>query len=124
MIQRWKDFTHKWGDKLLVRFDRWFTSGAGVWQTLFVCIAICIVELGWPDLDPHYFYLLAILTIYSAVTQPALAQAGAVTTEQIRIMEERQAKEIIEIGQVLDDIHAILKKLQIPEPKRKNVYED
>ena len=124
MIQRWKDFTHKWGEKLLFRFDRWFTSGAGVWQTLFVCIAICIVELGWPDLDPHYFYLLAVLTIYSAVTQPALAQAGAVTTEQIRIMEERQAKEIIEIGQVLDDIHAILRQLQIPESKRKNVYED
>jgi len=116
MIQRWKNFTHKWGDKLLVRFDRWFTSGAGVWQTLFVCIAICIVELAWPNLDPHYFYLLAILTIYSAITQPALAQAGAVTAEEIRSIAldikriaENQAIELEEEAEVLDDVRTILK---------------
>ena len=118
MIQRWKNWTHKWGDKLLVRFDRWFSSGAGVWQTLVVCLAICVVEVFWPSLDPHYFYLLAILTVYSAITQPALAQSGAATAEEIRKIAldikriaEQQSIELEEEGEVLDDVRQILKEV-------------
>ena len=116
MVRRWKAWTKRWGQVLLARFDKWFTSGAGVWQTLAVCMAIVFVEIVWPSLDPHYFYLLAILTVYSAITQPALAQAGAVTSEEIRKIAldlkaiiESQAIELREEGEVLDDVRDLLK---------------
>ena len=119
MIQRWKDWTHKWGQTVLYRFDKWFSSGAGVWQTLAVCFAICIIEIVWPHLDPHYFYLLAILTIYSAITQPALAHNGAATSEEIRKIAldikkiaEQQSVELEEEGEVLDDVRQILERIE------------
>lgn len=119
MIQRWKAWTHKWGEVLLQRFDAWFTSGKGVYQTLFVCLVICVVEVVWPQLDPHYFYLLAILTVYSAVTQPALAQAGAVTSEEIRALTKQLHElteaifvEVSEEGEILEDVHDLLKLAQ------------
>ena len=119
MIQRWKAWTHKWGEILLQRFDAWFTSGKGVYQTLFVCLVICVVEVVWPQLDPHYFYLLAILTVYSAVTQPALAQAGAVTSEEIRALTKQLHElteaifvEVSEEGEILEDVHDLLKLAQ------------
>lgn len=63
--------------KLLEAFNRWFTSTAGVIQTFLITIAIVAVEEFWPHLDPHGFWLLYWLTVYSAVTQPALANVGA-----------------------------------------------
>lgn len=103
-----------WQQKALVSFDNWFTSPECVWQTLFVCILICVIEIVWPTLDPHYFYLLAILTLYSAVTQPALAQSSAATTRQLQTLIERQAnimkmmqKELEETNEILDDVREL-----------------
>jgi hypothetical protein len=111
LIKRWKEWTAKWGDRLLTHFDKWFTSGAGVWQTLIVCSAIVIIEIIWPTLDPHGFVILYALTVYSAVTQPALAHAGAETSEQIRVLEERQNLEIAEIHRGLGELHALVKEI-------------
>jgi hypothetical protein len=113
MTARWKALTHKWGDRLLARFDAWFTSGAGVWQTLFVCAAIVAVELIWPNLDPHWFWLLVFLTVYSAVTQPALAQAGASTIAKIEEFERRQAEEMAETAEILADVKKMLELLAL-----------
>ena len=103
-----------WQDKALAWFDAWFTSPECVWQTLFACIVICVVEVAFPSLDPHYFYLLAILTLYSAITQPALAQASAATTKQLQTIIERQAgiiemmhQELAETNEILDDVREL-----------------
>lgn len=103
-----------WQERALISFDNWFTSPECVWQTLFACVIICIVEVVWPSLDPHYFYLLAILTLYSAVTQPALAQASAATTKQLQTIIERQAgiiemmqQELAETNEILDDVREL-----------------
>lgn len=62
--------------RVLDAFNDWFCSDAGTVQTLAVCLAVVAVELADPRLDPHAFLLMAVLTVYSAVTQPALARAG------------------------------------------------
>lgn len=111
LIKRWKEWTSKWGDRLLTHFDKWFTSGAGVWQTLIVCAIIVIVEAVDPHLDPHGFVILYALTVYSAVTQPALAHAGAETSEQIRVLELRQTEEIDEIHEVLAEMQGLIQEI-------------
>ena len=116
MIDKWKRYTAKQGAKALTRFDAWFTSGRCVWQTLGVCVVIVIVEVAWPSLDPHWFWLLVLLTVYSAVTQPALAQATAVQSKELQVLiaeikklAETQAVELEEEGEILDDVRTILK---------------
>ena len=118
MVDKWRKWTHEVGDKLLVRFDGWFSSGAGVWQTLFVCLIVCVVEIAWPDLDPHFFWLLMILTVYSAITQPALAQSGAANNEELRKISldikqiaEQLSIELEEEGEILDDVREILGRM-------------
>jgi cobalamin biosynthesis protein CobD/CbiB len=118
MVDRWKAWTHRLGDRLLYRFDKWFSSGAGVWQTLFVCLIVCVVEISWPDLDPHFFWLLMILTVYSAITQPALAQSGAATANELRKITlelkkivEQQVVELEEEGEILDDVKQMLERM-------------
>ena len=64
-------------NSLLERFAAWFCSGPGVWQTTFITLAVVVVELADRSLDPHAFVLMAVLTVYSAITQPALAYSGA-----------------------------------------------
>lgn len=64
---------------LLESFNRWFTSGGGVWHTLLITVGVVVLEVTNPHVDPHGFWLLYWMTIYSAVTQPALAHAGAVS---------------------------------------------
>lgn len=101
-----------WQERALISFDNWFTSPECVWQTLFVCVIICIIEVVWPNLDPHYFYLLAILTLYSAVTQPALAQSSAATTRQLQTIIERQAKIIEMMHEELEETNEILEDVR------------
>ena len=72
--------------RLLDRFARWFSSGPGVWQTAVVTLAVVVVELADRNLDPHAFILMAVLTVYSAVTQPALAYSGAIQARQMEAM--------------------------------------
>jgi len=103
---------HALGDRILFAFDEWFTSPGGVWQTLCVCLLIVAVELEWPSIDPHFFWLLMILTVYSAITQPALAQSGALTAESLRLMEEKQNEELAELGEILDDVKELLEEVQ------------
>lgn len=62
--------------RFLQSFDEWFSSERGVYQTLLITLLICVAELLFPHLDPHGFWLLYWLTVYSAVTQPALANTG------------------------------------------------
>lgn len=64
-------------------FGDWFASDAGTVQTLAVCLAIVMTEFTFPALDPHGFWLLYALTVYSAVTQPALARSGRVSQEAL-----------------------------------------
>jgi hypothetical protein len=115
---------HKWQLKMIEKFDRWFTSPACVWQTLIVCVLIVVVELSFPSLDPHYFILLFILTVYSAVTQPALAQSGASTIQRLETIMERQqevinsllklqeeqVEELEETSEILEDVHELLRR--------------
>lgn len=69
----------------LDRFATWFSSGPGVYQTALVTLAVVVLEVADRGLDPHAFILMAVLTVYSAVTQPALAYSGSV---QARRMEQ------------------------------------
>jgi hypothetical protein len=60
-------------ERLLGAFNRWFASAAGVLQTFLMVTAIVVWERFYPHADEHGFWLLYWLTVYSAVTQPALA---------------------------------------------------
>lgn len=72
-----------WHGRLLASFTEWFGSGPGVWQTAVLTVGVVVadfiaVQFFHRQPDPHLFYIMAVLTIYSAITQPALAHAGAV----------------------------------------------
>jgi hypothetical protein len=88
-------------NSLLRRFDRWFSSSAGVWQTAIVTLAIVAVELARPTIDPHGFWLLFALTVYSGITQPALAHTGSETAELLkRLLEKIEDLEEEELQQL------------------------
>lgn len=72
--------------RLLDRFAAWFASGPGVWQTAVVTLGLVICEAVDRSFDPHGFWLLYALTVYSAVTQPALAYSGAVQAKKTEQM--------------------------------------
>ena len=65
-----------WALGLLNVFNRWFVSPEGVWQTFLLVFVAGVVEIADRRLDPHGFWLLWLLTLYSAVTQPALAYSS------------------------------------------------
>ena len=112
MFDRWQNWTAKQGNRLLIRFDAWFSSGRGVYQTLIVCLIIIVVEEVWPTLDPHWYWLLVLLTVYSAITQPALAQSGAATMSELRRIEEKQNADLAEHKAMLKEMHEIVKELK------------
>lgn len=60
-------------DRVLDGFAEWFASRGGVWQTTIVVLAWTAAACVWRGLDPNLFRTMAILTVYSAVTQPVLA---------------------------------------------------
>lgn len=68
--------------RLLDAFNDWFVSDGGVWQTFAVTLAIVVFEQVFPHVDPDHFVVLYGLTVYSGITQPALARAGRVAGEQ------------------------------------------
>jgi len=124
MIGRPESRIRQWQTRALERFDVWFTSPSCVWQTLFVCAIIVIVEAVRPDLDPHFFVLLMVLTVYSAITQPALAQSSAATAKKLELIMERQqgvmdslvllqqeqVEELEETSEILEDVQQILRR--------------
>jgi hypothetical protein len=67
-----------------------------------------------PRLDPHSFVLLALLTIYSAITQPALALVGKRSSEDSEIVLDRisefEEKILLEVEQVKATIEKIANK--------------
>lgn len=77
----------KYLTKTLDKFNDWFCSDAGTVQTFLICDAVVLLEVLYPRIDPHAFLLMAVLTVYSAITQPALARAGRVaSTSQEKIL--------------------------------------
>lgn len=94
---------------LLDLFNRWFVSDSGVWQTLGICLIVVVAELMFPGLDPHAFLLMAVLTVYSAITQPALARAG-------RVSGDRQA-------QMLGHQQEVLSRLEALEASHSGIHE-
>lgn len=79
--------------RFIRRFNDWFSSDAGVIQTVLVTVLIVAVELAFPRLDPHGFYLLFWLTVYSAITQPALANTGRHSDEALERLEKHQMEQ-------------------------------
>lgn len=81
---------------MLHAFARWFRSPAGIFQTLALVTLIVIAEARYPQADPHGFWLLYWLTVYSAVTQPILAyvadlagtKTDLVLNEELRLIKE------------------------------------
>ena len=81
---------------MLQAFARWFKSPAGILHTIGLVTIIVVVEAAYPSADPHGFWLLYWLTVYSAVTQPILAYvadvAGAKTdsvlNEELQLIKE------------------------------------
>lgn len=96
-------------DRALLWFDAWFSSKAGVYQTLLVTLAIVIAEQLWPAFDPHGFAVLYLLTVYSAVTQPALANTGRQSADRIEqiltAMEALLEREDLELHQLMRFAH-------------------
>jgi hypothetical protein len=60
----------------------WFSSAAGVWQTVLFCTAWVTFERIFRHVDPNGFTLLYAMTVYSAITQPILAYSNRLDTEQ------------------------------------------
>ena len=63
--------------RTLERFNLWFTSAIGVWQTIALIIVVVVIEAFFPQLDEHGFWLMWGLTLYSGATQPILAYVAA-----------------------------------------------
>lgn len=90
-------------DGTLVAFNRWFTSGGGLWETLAVTLGIFAVETIWPALDPSHFLYLLWLSIYATVTQPALAYAGRISSERLERLENQMARHIEAIEKLIEN---------------------
>lgn len=71
------------------RFNRWFTSRGGVYQTMVVVVALVALEATGIIHDPHGFWILYWLTVYSAVTQPALAAGARVNEAKLETVLHR-----------------------------------
>ena len=87
--------------RILARFTEWFGSGGGVWQTFAVTIIVTAVELTCPSVDPHGYWLLFWMTLYSGVTQPALAYSGAKSQELLHEVLSNQGKMLARIEHML-----------------------
>ena len=74
---------------MLQAFARWFSSPAGIWQTLALVAVAVVYEKIFPHVDPNGFWILYWLTVYSAITQPILAYvAGLAGAEELKLIKE------------------------------------
>ena len=89
-------------DRAVSAFAEWFESAACVWQTLAFCLAIFALEVAFPHVDPNHFGYLLILTVYSGVTQPALAYSSRRAANLVT-----RAIETIDV--VVDDVHLLVR---------------
>lgn len=69
-------------ERALEWFADWFASRGGVWQTTIVVLAWTAAACVWRGLDPNLFRTMAVLTVYSAVTQPVLAYCSRRAAEK------------------------------------------
>lgn len=79
-----------------VAFNRWFTSRGGVFQTFLICVLLVFLEAFHVLPDPNGFWLLYYLTVYSAITQPALAASAAANEDRLEqlLHKLRQSDEL------------------------------
>jgi hypothetical protein len=104
----------KLSDAALAWFEDWFTSGPGVWQTFGATIAVVLVEFFFPKLDPSGFLLLYWLTVYSAITQPALAYSGARSSRQMeQMLQKIAALEAAQSATVSEDYQVDARTLEL-----------
>jgi hypothetical protein len=54
-----------------------------------VCAILSSLEILFPKVDAHAFILMAALTVYSAITQPALAYVGGQSSDHSEEVLER-----------------------------------
>jgi hypothetical protein len=95
---------------VLLAFNQWFGSRPGVWQTLLVVGTFVVLERLFPRIDPSMFALMAWLTIYSAVTQPALALAGRLSAERLERLIELVAGMQRDNAVLRAAVHALTEK--------------
>lgn len=91
--------------RILNAFTHWFASAGCFWQTTVVLVGIAAVELKFPHLDPHGFWLLWALTLFSGWTQPALAYGNAQSAlqtdallERLEALERQNSKLLAHVG--------------------------
>lgn len=96
----------------LILFDRWFSSQAGVYQTLAFTLVVILIEYTFPHLDPQGIGLLYWLTVYSAVTQPALAHTGRAAADRLEAIETALDLHVQSQGAHIADILALLSTSQ------------
>lgn len=99
-------------ERSLSAFNRWFASAPGVLQTFLLVIAVVVYERIFPHADEHGFWLLYWLTVYSAVTQPALAYIARKSGDDHEASDERQE-------QILRHLAAILEHMESRPDERK-----
>jgi len=102
----------KKANTLLDKFNRWFASANGVWHTLGFCAVIVAAEYIWPGMDPHGFWLLFWLTVYSAVTQPALAYVGRQSGEYQGTILTHQDALLTQQSVILAHLQAVLEHIE------------
>ncbi|MDY0113710.1 MAG: hypothetical protein RBS21_05475 [Corynebacterium sp.] len=102
----------RWRDRVLDAFSSWFASAAGVYQTTVATFAIVLIEVVRPDLDQHGFWLLYWLTVYSAVTQPALAYVGRKSMELLTVVLNRIAEMVGQLHEILREVREVLSMLR------------
>ena len=92
----WLVRPYRFDEKWINKFSDWFGGSVGFKQQTFV-MALWVegVMQGWIA-DPHMLFIVAVLTIYSAITQPMLARAGTRTTRMLMEQNEhiRQLQEV------------------------------
>jgi hypothetical protein len=95
---------------VISRFGVWFASAGGVLQTFAFCMAVVVLELIFPAADPHMFWWLVILTVYSGVTQPVLAYVGMTgarkTDEVLAKLEALESDELAQLIRLRDALTA------------------
>lgn len=98
--------------RLIDAFSRWFSSSVSVWQTTAVVLLWVGVEVAQPQLDPHGFLVLYVLTVYSAVTQPALAYAANQSTAAAQTTMRAQEQLLRNSIDTMEAVLEVLRQLR------------
>jgi len=83
-------------ERIVYGFLGWFESFNSVWQTTFLCIAVGVFEIGFPNLDRHLIAVL-VVSLYATFTQNGLAHENKLTSDKLDLALKT-------IDQVVDDV--------------------